>query len=262
MRDLFTHRDVYGLTLTDASKLAKELFNIADERDEATRRVGKYTNDAVFAPKVLRWLDEQEKELLEGIGRKTNKYGYDTWYNGGNPDLAARAVRRASYADIDDAQATKQIEDMLMKNVAKAKKIAALSEPDGSGVAAESAQMLWFYQHVKQDAQMDYKNPIIWKKSLPGLPYPEEDKVYRVFGYDISSSDLGNLNYALVGKTLGIPETLLLQQAGAAALRDHDGRDFFHSQIESISNKDGDYGDEHDDQLMIKNGFATYKLFD
>ena len=156
---MFTHRYAYGLTPADANKLAKELFTIADERDEATRRVGKYANDAVFAPKVLRWLDEQEKELLEGIGRKTNKYGYDTWYNGGNPDLAARAVRRASYADIDDAQATKQIEDMLMKNVAKAKKIAALSEPDGSGVAAESAQMLWFYQNVKQDSPMDYKTP-------------------------------------------------------------------------------------------------------
>ena len=36
--------------------------------------------------------------------------------------------------------------------------------------------MLWFYQNVKQDAPMDYKNPIIWKKALPGLPYPEEDK--------------------------------------------------------------------------------------
>jgi hypothetical protein len=204
--------------------------------------------------------------LLEGIGRKTNKYGYDTWYNGGNPDLAERAARRDSYADIDDAQATKQIEEMLMKNIAAAEKIAALSEPDGSGLAAESAQMLWFYQHVKQDTPMDYKNPIIWKKSLPGLPFPEEDKVYRVFGYDISSSDLGNLNYALVGKTLGIPETLLLQQAGAAQLRDHpehpyasDLEKFYMTQIESMQKRDQGYGDEADDQAMIRNGFDVYK---
>ena len=51
VRDLFANRNAYGLTPADVNKLAKELFNIADERDEATRRVGKYSNDAVFAPK-------------------------------------------------------------------------------------------------------------------------------------------------------------------------------------------------------------------
>jgi hypothetical protein len=188
----------------------------------------------------------------------TNDTGRSTWYNGGNPDLAERAARRDSYADIDDAQATKQIEEMLMKNIAAAEKIAALSEPAGSRLVPESAQMLWFYQHVKQGSTMDYKNPIIWKKSLPGLPFPEEDKVYRVFGYDISSSDLGNLNYALVGKTLGIPETLLLQQAGAAQLRDHYDMGFLKSQKESFQRDD--YGDENDDQKMIQNGFDIYPM--
>ncbi len=258
VQDIFANRYELGLTIADTRTIAKKLFNIADEKDEATNRTGKYANDAVFAPRALRYLDEQEKELLEGIGRKTNKYGYDTWYNGGNPDLAERAARRDSYADIDDAQATKQIEEMLMKNIAAAEKIAALSESDGSGLAAESAQMLWFYQHVKQDAPMDYKNPIIWKKSLPGLPFPEEDKVYRVFGYDISSSDLGNLNYALVGRTLGIPETLLLQQAGAAQLEKDLKLDKINSQIESIKQSNKGYGDEEDDQDMITNGFDVY----
>lgn len=253
---VFANRYALGLTAADARGLANELFAIADERDEATRRVGKYANDAVFAPRALRWLDEQEEKLLAGIGENTNETGRKTWYNGGNPDLAARAIRRASYADIDDAAATKQIEEMLMKNVAAAEKIAALSEVNDGGLAAGSAQMLWFYQNVKQDAPMDYKNQIIWDKALPGLPYPEEDKVYHVFGYDISSSDLGNLNYALVGKALGIPENLLLQQAGAAQLRDHKNSNFIKSEIESFI--EPYYGDEEQDQGMIKMGFGVY----
>ena len=80
--------------------------------------------------------------------------------------------------------------------------------------------------------------------------------MYHVFGYDISSSDLGNLNYVLAGKALGIPETLLLQQAGAAQLRDHGKSGFIKSEIESLTNQD--YGDEEQDQDMIKNGFDVY----
>lgn len=106
---------------------------------------------------------------------------------------------------------------------------------------------------------MDYKNPIIWSKALPGLPYPEEDKVYNVYGINISSSDLGNLNYAMVGKALGIPETLLLQQAGAAQLRDHKDQGFFESQYNSM--QDDDYGDQEQDQEMITKGFNAYNLF-
>ena len=81
--------------------------------------------------------------------------------------------------------------------------------------------------------------------------------MYHVFGYDISSSDLGNLNYVLAGKALGIPETLLLQQAGAAQLRDHGKFGFIKSEIESLTNRD--YGDEEQDQEMIGNGFDVYK---
>jgi hypothetical protein len=82
---------------------------------------------------------------------------------------------------------------------------------------------------------------------------------WNFFGIDISSSDLGNLNYALVGKALGIPEWLLLQQAGAAQLRDHKGYGFIQSQIESLF--DRSYGDEEQDQDMIKSGFGVYKSF-
>jgi hypothetical protein len=68
---------------------------------------------------------------------------------------------------------------------------------------------------------------------------------------------LGNLNYALVGKALGIPEWLLLQQAGAASLRDHGGEKFLESQYHSLF--EDDYGDENQDQGMIKLGFGVYK---
>ena len=97
---------------------------------------------------------------------------------------------------------------------------------------------------------------IIWDKTLPGLKYPEEGKVYHVFGHNTSSSDLGNLNYVLAGKALGIPETFLLQQAGAAQPRNHGKFGFIKSEIKSLTNRD--YGDEEQDQDMIKNGFDVY----
>ena len=74
----------------------------------------------------------------------------------------------------------------------------------------------------------------------------------------MSSSDLGNLNYALVGKALGIPEFTLLQQAGAAELRDHDKWDFFGSQLQSYLMRDQWFGDQQDDQKTIADGFNIY----
>jgi len=109
---------------------------------------------------------------------------------------------------------------------------------------------------------MDYKNPAIWYKTFPDLPYPKEDKVYNVFGYKISSSDLGNLNYAMVGKALGIPELLLLQQAGAAQLQDHEDYIPIEAQIASLLKWNRGFGDESDDQAMITNGFNAYDLLD
>ena len=259
-RILETHsRNRYdlGLSVNDARNVASDLFEIASERNEAITRTGKYANDAVIAPKALRWLNEKEEKILNDITKKASEAEWDTEYTGSNPDLAARAARRASYADIDDSAATEQIEELIKNNVKEAKKIAALSGIDGAGFAGSSAALAWFMKNVPANKPMDYKNPIIWGKSLPGLPYPEEDPVYHAFGIDISSSDLGNLNYALVGKALGIPETLLLQQAGAASLRDHGGEKFLASQYHSLF-KD-DYGDENQDQRMIKSGFGVYK---
>ncbi len=75
-------------------------------------------------------------------------------------------------------------------------------------------------------------------------------------------SILGNLNYAMIGKAWGIPEFTLLQQAGAAELRDHGGYGFIGSQLESLDKKNNGYGDQKDDQAMITNGFNIYNLLD
>ncbi len=255
---VFANRYQLGISLADARNVAKELFDIANEKDEAYTRTGKYEQDAVFAPKALRWLKEKEDKILDNLTKNAGETEWDTEYTGGNPDLAARAARRESYADIDDAAASKQIEELLMKNVAEAKRIAALYDIDKSGPFPKSGLYAWFYQTVKKDSPTDYKDQITWQKSFPGLPYPEEDKVYNVYGLKVSSSDLGNLNYALVGKALGIPETLLLQQAGAAQLRDHGKWDFFGSQLESFNKRDRGFGDQEDDQKTIADGFNIY----
>ena len=258
VQDVFANRYTLGITLADARNAAKELFEIANERNEAITRTGKYENDAVFAPKALQWLEEEEKGILDNLTKNARETDVDTVYTGGNPDLAARAARRATYADIDQAVASEQIEELIMKNVEEAKKVAFAS--GANKFISLPTLLLSFYLNTKKNAPMDYKNPIIWNKALPGLPYPEEDQIYNVFGIDISSSDLGNLNYALVGKALGIPEWLLLQQAGAAQLRDHNDQGFFESQYKSL--QDDDYGDEAQDQGMIKMGFDVYSLLD
>jgi hypothetical protein len=257
VQDVFANRYALGLTVADARTVAKELFTIADERNEAITRTGKYANDAGFAPKALRWLDKQEEELLGGLGRDTNETSQPTWYNEEDTETSVDIHRRAKYADIDEAAATKQIEELLINNVAEAKKVAFLS--NSNKLISEPTVLLSFYLNVKKNADMDYKNPAVWYKTFPELPYPKEDKVYHVFGQDISSSDLGNLNYGLIGKALGIDETLLLQQAGAAQLRDHEKMDFSESQRES--KKRPYFGDEPDDQKMIRNGFIVYNAY-
>ena len=258
VQDVFANRYTLGITVADARNVAKELFDIANERNEAITRTGKYENDAVFAPKALRWLDEEEKGILDNLTKNASETDVDTVYTGRNPDLAARAARRETYVDIDQAVASEQIEELIMKNIEEAKKVAFAS--GANKFTSMPALLLSFYLNTKKTAPMDYKNPMIWSKALPGLPYPEEDQIYSVFGIDISSSDLGNLNYALVGKALGIPESLLLQQAGAAQLRDHGDQGFFESQYKSL--QDDDYGDEAQDQRMIKMGFDVYSLLD
>lgn len=146
-----------------------------------------------------------------------------------------------------------------MTNIEEAKKLAALSYVYGNAPGAFIKQAKWFLDNVTKNKPMDYKNPAVWYKTFPDLPYPKEDQVYDVFGYKVSSSDLGNLNYALIGKVLGIPEELLLQQAGAAQLRDHKHYGMIKSQIESMKEKDRGFGDEFDDQAMIEKGFEVYK---
>ena len=260
VQDVFANRYELGITLADARGAAKELFDIANERNEAITRTGKYEKDAVFAPKALRWLDEEEKGILDNLTKNASEQVEPKWYNGENSEpeefkeTAADIHRRAKYADIDEAEASKQIEAMILKNIMDAKRVAFLS--GANKLISEPTVLLSFYLDVKKNAAMDYKSPAVWYKTLPDLPYPKEDKVYDVFGYKVSSSDLGNLNYALVGKALGLPEELLLQQAGAAQLRDHEDVKFFESQRESKARPN--YGDELDDQKMIRNGFDVY----
>ena len=264
VQDVFAKRYDLGLSVDDARSAASDLFDIASERNDAISRTGKYANDAVFAPKALRWLDEEEEKILKNLQENTNEAGQNTWYNGEgsepeeDKETAADIHRRAKYADIDEKEASKQIEQLIMKNVEEAKRVAALYDLDKSGPFPKSGLYAWFYQNVKKDSPMDYKNQKIWQNALPGLPYPEEDKAYNVFGINISSSDLGNLNYAMIGKALGIPEFTLLQQAGAAELRDHGKRSFLGSQFESFKERDRGFGDQGDDQKKIAEGFDIY----
>lgn len=88
-QDVFANRYDLGITTEDARSVAKELFAIAEERDAAISRTGKYENDAVFAPKAMRWLDEKEEKILKDLQENTNETGQGTWYNRENSEPAA-----------------------------------------------------------------------------------------------------------------------------------------------------------------------------
>jgi RHS repeat-associated protein len=183
-------------------------------------------------------------------------------------DKAYRAMC-GSIIDPIVKEMTDAIEKLIKNNVINAGVDAAylrsLQWQAGTGGAGiESFLLLSFYFNVKAGGPMDYKKPEIWKAALQNVPYPGnngERQEYTAFGVTISASDLGNLNYGMVGKAYGFSETLLLQQAGAAHLRDHEGKGFISSQIISkfVLGKGNQYGDEKDDFIMINQGFDKFK---
>lgn len=130
----------------------------------------------------------------------------------------------------------------------------------GRILVSEGIRYGTFYVNVKAGGPMDYKNKDIWRSSLPRLAYPSregEDKIYMLNGKYRSASDIGNINYGAVGASLGIPLEVLLWQAGAAQLRDHDHLGFLRSQFDSWSMKY--FGDQEDDYKNIKLGYDLYK---
>ena len=113
---------------------------------------------------------------------------------------------------------------------------------------------------------MDYKEEAKWNAALPDVPFPGEEQKYLIYGDNkISGSDLGNVNYGVVGAALGIPDFILLWQAGAAQLRDHPeengGKKYGlpDSMIEALRRGAGEtYGDQKDDYINILKGIELY----
>ena len=95
------------------------------------------------------------------------------------------------------------------------------------------------------------------------MKYPADDGESQdntIFGIDISASDLGNVNYGVVGAALDIPDNMLFWQAGAAQLRDHNGYGLLDSMVEAWEIGAGEeYGDQQDDFANIKQGIELYK---
>lgn len=60
------------MNVSNASS-ADQLLDITHDLFAAIRRIRKYANDAVFAPKALRYLDEQGVELLTGLEKHKQK---------------------------------------------------------------------------------------------------------------------------------------------------------------------------------------------
>lgn len=141
---------------------------------------------------------------------------------------------------------TTQIEGEVLKNIYLA-------------MSSVSLDIFEFYGYVSAGGCMDYKDPYIWAQAFPNIPYPGENKDYYAFGINISASDLGNLNYGIVGKQFGFKDKLLLWQAGSAQLRDHKNYSFSKSELYSLFS--AYYGDQPDDYKMIKIGYDLFSYF-
>jgi hypothetical protein len=69
-------------------------------------------------------------------------------------------------------------------------------------------------------------------------------------------------NFAVRVELLLLPQSLLLQQAGAAQLKKDEEYETIEAQIKSIQLSHEGYGDQLDDQKMIKNGFSIYNILE
>ena len=101
-------------------------------------------------------------------------------------------------------------------------------------------------------------------RDFPTINYPGFNDKYRPYtfmGKSVNAADIGNIYYGAIGTALGIPEDLLLWQAGAAQKRDHDHYSFIKSEWDSlfVYGKDEHYGDAPDDYQMIIMGIEWYK---
>lgn len=106
VQTLYANRAALGLTTSEFKELADELFAIANARDDAINRTGKFEYDRGFAPKALQLLDEREKELLDRLPDITNEDGQDTWYNG-------EKTKPATEDDSTDTSPNSQSEDYI-----------------------------------------------------------------------------------------------------------------------------------------------------
>ncbi|MBO4385230.1 MAG: hypothetical protein J5854_07415 [Clostridia bacterium] len=166
---------------------------------------------------------------------------------------------------------TEDVLNLIKSNVQKAKRLRfflslgvslSISNPIANrfAISAKIAdRYAYLYLNTKKGANMDYKNEDRWKESLPNLQFPGndgEDRIYSLCGQDVSASDIGNINFGAVGAALGIPLAILLWQAGAAQLRDHNNYGFFRSEYASMHTEF--YGDEEDDFRNIILGYNMY----
>lgn len=120
--------------------------------------------------------------------------------------------------------------------------IPSLSEHTGMQLGS----FLWFYGQVNHNAVWDIKREQRWKEALPNVPYTGvTEKAFLFRGELHSAEEMGNIMYGYVGRATGFGEITLYWGGGVA----NQG---------SINNSKldipPDYGDTHEDHLMVELG--------
>ncbi|NOT83335.1 MAG: hypothetical protein HOP02_00845 [Methylococcaceae bacterium] len=100
-------------------------------------------------------------------------------------------------------------------------------------------KMVWFYNQVRADGDMDYKSI----------------KTYPDYAGSQASQDFGNFNYGVVGDALGIPPWLLDVAAGWQQIKTDHENAWKHQAISgSLNPFDHNWGDDPADQQKINQG--------
>jgi hypothetical protein len=127
-----------------------------------------------------------------------------------------------------------------------------------------------FKEHVQGRGVWDYKNNINTIFGIANRRF-ENRTQFTFFNQTMTAQDIGNHHYGVVGSAAGISEEFLLLQAGSTQILSNTSSPSWQQwEVEPYTTGDGimvpgvlypPYGDDPNDQLMIKKGVALYNLW-
>jgi len=195
---------------------------------------------------VLKNINDGDNHVYEHDDAKTTK-DVDKTYSKTNTGAGGK--------DIGELGGTLNV-DNIVKNI--------LTKDIGQ---AKGMNLISFYNHVKKGSEWDFQTG---SRTIFGLANHVDGKttMFSYLGKTTEAQDFGNFHFGVVGREAGIGEQFLLQQAGAAQIRDDTSQPQWQKgHYENLPGlgvsmstwiSDPPYGDDPRDQGFIKQGFSYF----